>query len=194
MDDFQWQAELEAMASNALIPDDRSNDKRPESIGTSMARWQKLFGLTPDEAVERIMQHRQNLTRTRVSTEHWEVVRNDKEAQGHDCESYEYEIELQKKQALLADVVPGIAGSGPEDDPITYLVELAGPLTSAEMIQSVAGLTEPPTLKTGRSVEEERVVQLCCIDGKTRTTLLRWASERGGGFEPIILVDPRSIR
>ena len=180
------------MAGNAALPMMSDEGQAPESMKKTMARWQELFQLQPDDAVERIMDHRQNLTRMRVSDEHWGTVRDEAESQGHDRESYEYELELRKTKALLPDLMPGAGGSA--DDTITYLVELSGPLATPGDVQSAAGLeVEPPEVK-GRSVEDERRVRLCCVNGKAKAAILRWASEKGGGFEPSILVDPRSLR
>ena len=187
MDDYALQAELEAMADNVSITEAR--DDKPtgsEPMSATMARWQRLFNLSPDTAVDRIMDHRQDLTRMRVSDEHWETVRSDEEAQGHDRESYEYDLELQKKRALLPDAVPAVEGT------VTYLVELDGPLSSPETVREAGDLDSVPIEVAGRSVEEGRGVRLCCIDGKAKAAILRWASEHGG-YEPIILVDPRSL-
>jgi hypothetical protein len=192
MDESAWQAELEAMASNAIMPIAEDDNTSTEAIGVTMARWQRLFGLSPDDAVDRIMGHRQNLTRTRVSDEHWSTVCHEKELQGYDRESYEYEIELQKKKAHLPALITAAEDSS--GDGITYLVELAGPLHTVDMVQTAAGMAAAPPVKIGRSVEEGEQVQLCCIDGNAKANILRWASEQGGGYEPVILVDPRSLR
>ena len=192
MDDFALQSELEAMAGNAAFAMTGDEGEAPESIKKTMARWQELFEMDPDDAVERIMDHRQNLTRMWVSDEHWETVRDEAESQGHDRESYEYELELRKKKALLPDLMPVVDSSA--DDKMTYLVELSGPLTTPGDVQRAAGLEDEPPVVKGRSVEEERRVRLCCVDGKAKAAILRWASEAGGGYEPTILVDPRSLR
>jgi len=73
MDDLALQQELEALAGNAFDPDDHGNETKPEPMSTTMARWQKLFGISQDEAIDRIVENRNNLTRTRISDAHWYV-------------------------------------------------------------------------------------------------------------------------
>ncbi|KAK3644136.1 hypothetical protein LTR56_004144 [Elasticomyces elasticus] len=193
MDDDALQAELEAMASNAGINETESGAENTEPMFTTIARWKHLFKLSPDTAVEKIIEHRNNLTRIRVSSEHWETVRDEQEVLGHDRESYEYELELaMKKRAMLPTLVPVADMSARET--VTYLVELDGPLSSAEIVRETAGMEAVPPIVAGESVEEGRAVQLCCIDGTAKAAILRWASEEGGGYEPVILVDPRSMR
>lgn len=188
MDDYTLQQELEALAGNAYNPDLETDDYPSEPISITMARWQKLFGLSESEVVDRIMDHRNNLTRTRISDTHWDTISAEKEAKGYDKEAYEYELELQKKKAVLPDLLPSSEGS------VTYLVELTGPLDTPEKVQHAAEMAEVPEVVGGSSVEEKRAVWLCCIDGGAKNALLRWAAGEGGGFEPTILVNPKSLR
>lgn len=190
--DFMLQQELEILAGNAYVPRDaytKDDNPKTEPIGTTMARWQRLFNLPADEAVDRIQAHRNNLTRPRVSDGHWEMLRLEKGAAGYDREAYEYELELQKRKAALPDLLPS---SG--DNRMTYLVELAGPLDTAEKVQQAAEMDKVPEVVSGRSVEEHRQVELCCVDERAKAALLRWAAENGKGYEPTILVDPRSMQ
>ncbi|KAK3112087.1 hypothetical protein LTR53_012002 [Teratosphaeriaceae sp. CCFEE 6253] len=193
MDDYTLQAALEATAGNATSAEPADNGPlTSEPISATMARWQRLFHLSPDVAVDRIMDHRQDLTRLRVSDDHWETIRGAKEAEGHDRESYEYGLELQRRRALLPS--PAALGRDGGSGAITYLVELDGPLSNPEAVQSAASLEQVPLEVAGHSVEEGRGVRLCCVDGRGKAALLRWAAEQGGGYEPTILVDPRSLR
>lgn len=191
MDDLTIQQELEALAGNALIPVQGDSDSQPEPMKFTIARWQKLFNLSQDTAVESIMEHRSNLTRTRVSDTLWETIRSEKESQDYDREAYEYELDLQKRKAALSDTLP--TGDGSQST-ITYLVELSGALDSAERIQYAAKLDTLPPVVNGESVEDGRPVSLCCVDSTSKAQILQWASTEGGGFEPTILVDPRSLR
>lgn len=192
MDEYTLQQELEALAGNAFSPDTSDASSKPEPMSDTLSRWQNLFHLSQGEAVDRIMDHRNNLTRTRVSDAHWDIVRSEKEAEGYDREAYEYELELQKRKALLPGLIP--AAEGQEGSSVTYLLELGGPLDSLDKVQRAASLETAPPEVAGRSVEDDRPVRLCCLDGKAKAAILRWASEKGGGFEPTILVDPRSLR
>lgn len=191
MDEHQLQQELEALAGNAFDATD-SNDAPPEPIANTMARWSKLFNLSQDDAVDRIMDHRNNLTRTRISDAHWDTVRQEKEAAGYDREAYEYELGLQKKKAQLPDILPSAESDA--NSSITYLVELSGPFDAVEKVQHAAGLEAPPPVVRGNSAEDHRPVSLCCVDAMAKTALLHWCSTEGAGYEPTILVDPRSLR
>lgn len=193
MDDYELQQELEALAGNAFDPPpaDETSTTKPEPISTTISRWQTLFNLSQDEATDRIMEHRQDLTRTRVTDEHWETVRLDREAAGYDREAYEYDLALQKKAATLPTLLPASTGS---EDRLSYLVEMTGPLDSPENVQHAAGTDQVPDVVSGFSVEDGRPVLLCCVDGRAKAEVLRWTSEEGTGFGPTILVDPRSMR
>lgn len=190
MDEFTLQEELEALAGNA--PNSvHEQVSELEPIKDTVARWQKLFSLPQDTAVDLIIDHRNNLTRTRISDELWETVRLEKESQGYDREAYEYEIDLHKKNALLPSLVPTQADF---QSSIAYLVELSGALESAERVQHAAKMASLPSVVNGESVEDGRPVSLCCVDGSAKNEILKWAASEGGGFEPTILVDPRSMR
>lgn len=189
MDDFALQQELESLASNAYNPTSKDEITASEPMARTIERWQKLFDIRDDNAPELIMDHRNDLTRMRVSDAHWETIRTSKEAEGYDREAYEYELNLEKKKAIAPSLMP----SSEEASSVTYLIELCAPLETPEKIRDAAGLTQSPDIVTGRSLEDGRSVWLCCIDGSSKTAILRWVSSQGGDFEPTILVDPRSL-
>lgn len=188
-DEYLLQQELEALAGNAYNPPLESDESRTESMAKTMDRWQNLFGLSRDEAVERIMHHRTDLTRTRVPDTHWDVVRAEKENAGYDREAYEYELELQKRKATLPDLLPSA-----EDSNVTYLVQMDGPLADPEKVRRAADMSDLPSVVTGQSVEQSRSVSLCCIDAPAKAALLRWAADEGRGYEPTVLVNPKSLQ
>ncbi|KXS95990.1 hypothetical protein AC578_8107 [Pseudocercospora eumusae] len=192
MDDYELQQELEALAGNAYDPNNNHGNMTAEPISTTMSRWQRLFGLSADDAVDSIMDHRNDLARSRVSDDHWHTVEVEKEMLGYDREAYEYEIGLQKKKATLPDLVP--TADEESDSAITYLVELTGPLDAVDKVRTAANMDGMPPLVSGTSTEDGRAVFLCCVDGKGKSAILHWASTAGGGFEPTTLVDPRSLR
>lgn len=192
MDDYTLQQELEALAGNAYNPDLPSQKHAHEPMSATMSRWQKLFHISADEAVDRIMDHRNNLTRTRISDDHWDAIRHEQESHGYDREAYEYELELQKKRAVLPSLLPSTEGDA--DSGMTYLVELTGLLDSAEKVRVAAQLEKDPEVVSGRSEESGRSVSLCCVDSAAKTAIVLWASTEGRGYEPTILVDPRSLR
>lgn len=191
MDESAFQAELEALAGNAYNPNLPEDDTPPEPISTTIARWNKLFKIPGDDAIDRIMEHRNNLTRMRISDEHWEAVRTAKESQGYDREAYEYELDLQKRKANIGNLVPVDEEA---ESSVTFLVELSGPLESLEVMQRAAGLDKAPKTVDGWSVEERREVEMCVVGSKEKRAILQWAAEQGGGFEPTILVNPKSMQ
>lgn len=42
-------------------------------------------------------------------------------------------------------------------------------------------------------MEEERSVEMCIVDSEGKRNVLRWATGEGGGFEPTILMNPKSM-
>jgi hypothetical protein len=193
MDDYALHQALEELAGNAYNPDDVPlTSSNAEPISTTIARWHRLFGISEDDAIDLIMAHRNNLTRIRISNDHWEAIRSTQEVIGYDREAYEYELELQKRKANLPTFVSaGDEGTGSN---LTYLVELGGVLDSPQTVQHAAGMSNVPEVVGGWSVEDQRKVQLCSIDVEGKTALLRWASVSAAGFEPTILVNPKSMR
>ena len=146
MDDLALQNELEALAGNAYNPDLPEDGTPAEPLSTTINRWNTLFKIPGDDAIDMIMQHRNNLTRTRISEEHWEAVRTTKEPQGYDREAYEYELDLQKRKANMGNIVPV---DDEAESRVTYLVELSGPLESLEVMQRAAGLEKAPSMVDG---------------------------------------------
>lgn len=191
MDDLALQNELEALAGNAYNPNLPEDDTPPEPLSTTIARWNNLFDIPGDDAIDRIMEHRNNLTRTRISDDHWEAVRAAKELEGYDREAYEYELDLQKRKANIGNIVPV---DDEAESLVTYLIELSGPLESLEVMQRAARLDEAPSTVNGWSVEERRGVEMCIVGNKEKRAILQWAAEQGGGFEPTILVNPKSMQ
>ncbi|EME39710.1 hypothetical protein DOTSEDRAFT_139375 [Dothistroma septosporum NZE10] len=187
MDDLTLQQELEALAGNAW--NNPQDDSIPEPISTTAARWSKLFSIPSDDAIDLILSHRNSITRTRINDEHWDLLRPQKEAEGYDREAYEYELNLQQKKAALPNLIPAT-----EDAAIRYLVELTGPLDSPKKVQRAAGMEKVPEIVHGESVEDGRAVVLACVDGVAKGRVLEWASREGGGFEPVVLVNPKSLR
>lgn len=186
MDDYELQQALEAMAGAAMPP----KDFEAEGLDETAERWQRVFDFSQDEAIDRIVQHRNDFSRATLSDEHWELIRAEKEAAGLDREASEYELNLERQKASLANTLP-VQDSTSK---VEYLVELKGPLVSIAVLQQAAGLDREPKTVTGRSTETWEPVKLCCIDANAKARLLQWASTEGRGYEPTILVNPKSLR
>lgn len=95
-------AELEAMAGTFgdAQPDDVSE---ADDIAETARQWQTLFDLDHDSAVAAITNFRADINRTRLSDVQWSIMAHSA-GEGHNKESYEYELEMQKRRKRL--VVP----------------------------------------------------------------------------------------
>ena len=78
-----------ATDTNAYNPSLPKDGNPPEPISTTIARWNILLKIQCDDAVGVIMEHRKDLTRTRIPDEHWKAVRASEEPQGYDRKAYE---------------------------------------------------------------------------------------------------------
>ncbi|CVK99239.1 uncharacterized protein FPRN_03710 [Fusarium proliferatum] len=76
--------ELESMAQAASAFQDDN------ILQSTIARWQRLFGYSQAMAERKMTEHRSDPLRLTVSEDHWAVVRDRMEVEGHDRESYEH--------------------------------------------------------------------------------------------------------
>jgi hypothetical protein len=83
----------------------------------------------------------------RISDDHWELVRTEKEALGYDREAYEHNLQLLK---VFKDHTVFIPASG-MDGEMMLLFRLGGLLDSAEKVKEIA------SLRTYQSNKMERV-------------------------------------
>ncbi|TVY79739.1 hypothetical protein Focb16_v009726 [Fusarium oxysporum f. sp. cubense] len=177
--------ELEAMAQAALVSQD--DDDIPES---AIARWQKLFGYPTAMAETKITEHRNDPLRFTVSEDHWTVVRDLMEAEGHDHESYEHscirtprdainqrqEMTMKEKRRLRASNV---------------LVKLEGPLHSVQAAiqaasKSSAALTQVLTA-TDLSRQPSSFFK---VNGIDKLAIEGWLRENPyPGFTPTFIRD-----
>ncbi|EXJ94209.1 hypothetical protein A1O1_02602 [Capronia coronata CBS 617.96] len=160
-------AELESMAMNAAEEDNISNVDRERS--------QKLFGFTHSEALSALERYRRDVSRIRVANELWVAVKSEKQAEGHDRESYEYSLMRPQKRDSCREY----------DERGRFILQLAGPLTTPEIIQNAAALNKIPTLSEG--VGEDGPARFCEIDGAAKRRLLSWVAKHHCGFQPTII-------
>lgn len=85
MDPFE---ELERMAQNANL----MNGKEPDEA--DVERWVQLFKYDYLEAYHLLKAQRADVTREPISDEHWDLVKEDREAAGFDREAYEHSLTL----------------------------------------------------------------------------------------------------
>ncbi|KAJ3456644.1 hypothetical protein MRS44_016667 [Fusarium solani] len=76
--------ELEEMANAVSLADSNKIDNN------TVYRWQSLFGYSESEARDKIKEYRLSSHDFIVSDSHWDMIRDQKQQEGFDRESYEY--------------------------------------------------------------------------------------------------------
>ena len=177
-------AELENMAINVV---DESDAEQEQGLSDDMITgWQQLFCCTHAEAIDRINQHRSNLSRERVSDEHWEMVRCGKEAEGYDRVAYEHEIDCGRKTtSRTASGIRAGPSVGQASSKSIYILKLEGPLDTAAKIQEAAGLGSVPDIATGTGDLGE--ASFVTIDSTAKDTIIVWLSKEYITFAPTFI-------
>ncbi|KAI1036351.1 hypothetical protein LB503_003441 [Fusarium chuoi] len=177
--------ELEAMAQAASAFQD------DDILESTITRWQKLFGYSSAMAERKITEHRNDPLRFTVSEDHWAVVRDRMEAEGHDRESYEHsyspnshdrviksqEMSMKQKRRLRA---------------ATFLIKLEGPLNSVQAVVQAAGLWCPSSTEVLAATDlSGRPCSFFKINGMDKLAIEEWLKEYPHlGFQPTIIKDP----
>ena len=193
--------ELESMAVNAADDHDVEIEPSEEEI----TRWQTLFAYSYPEAVEQIKNRKSDYSRIRVSDDHWNTVRSQKEADGYSREAYEHWITTGSQSKPFHGEPKPIQDSDSRARS-SYLIRLEGVLNAPRSIQEAANLTSPPrivhgTSEAGDATSETRDVDFCIIDGNAKQTIETWLSQQKSPFRPTFVrvskakkdVDPNSI-
>ncbi|KAL9120890.1 MAG: hypothetical protein Q9187_002557 [Circinaria calcarea] len=180
MDHFE---ELENMAFNAGREQDR--DSAPQPSAAQISGWQRLFNCSYSDAVDRIIQLRSDLSRVRISDEHWEIVRPEKEAEGYDREAYEYEIQLSRKILLKPSHNPEQALKTSAAQPSAYFIVLEGPLDTPLKVQEAGKISTIPHLIKGTGDTGETM--FCRVDGNAKEAILEWLSKQQISFRPTFI-------
>ncbi|WQF80625.1 hypothetical protein CDEST_05639 [Colletotrichum destructivum] len=167
--------ELESMARFAAT---QPEDTEPNS--DDVKRWQSLLGYTYFEAAQKIKEHRSNFARRQVSEHHWEMVRADKEAQGHDKESYAYSCTLSPIKSPVAAALQ----TKNKARPATYLLKLEGPFSDPEIVKRAGGAFALPPSRLIGIDDTGAAVSFCKVDEATKKSLLAQLSRIGSVFQP----------
>jgi hypothetical protein len=110
------------------------------------------------------------VTRERISDDHWELIKAEKEAAGYDREAYEHSLQLK-------DVFRGQSAAIPAPDgDLMLLFRLGGVLDSAEKVKEVAGMDEVPIVREGSS--ERGPVKFCVVDQEAKKKLEEWLTQQ----------------
>lgn len=174
---MEYSSEFERMVLN----EQQSQAEDAETV--AIQRWQRVFNLIPEDARQRIKEHRSNLDRSRISEEHWNLIRDKWIPIGHDKESYEYSLERDK----LARRSPPKSSSYRTSE---YLLKLDGPLNSATAVQTFAGLSDelPVFRGTNNSCEDASFV---IVNGIVKELITRKLS---GSFNPHFVYRPMAAK
>ncbi|KAJ4365856.1 hypothetical protein N0V83_008478 [Neocucurbitaria cava] len=168
--DATWE-EVERMATAASADDAQlaSQYPTPETV----ERWTHLFGYSYMEAVKLISDQRGDVTRERITDDHWALIKDEKEALGYDREAYEHSLQLSQVFKGQSASIP--AGGGSDDDDMMFLFRLGGLLKTPEKVKEVAGLEELPVVREGTN--EMGVVKFCVVDKDTQKKLEEWLTQ-----------------
>lgn len=172
-------AELERMAVSAV--DDDSAEFEPSE--DEIQRWQSLFAYS-SEAVEQIKNQKGDYSRRRVSDDHWELVKTEKEAQGFSRDAYDHGMKMGGQSAYSHEQRKHVDTPASQSNP-SYLVLLEGILNTPKSIQEAANLPEP--IHTVQAASETRDAVFCEIDGKIKQSIENWLSQQNFTFRPTFI-------
>lgn len=110
------------------------------------------------------------VTRERISDDHWGLIKAEKEAAGHDRESYEHSLQVKEVFKSQSASVPAPDGS------LMLLFRLGGLLSTVEKVQQVAEMDEPPVIQQGWS--ERGMVNFCVVDEAAKMKLEEWLTQQ----------------
>ena len=174
-------AELETMAVNAV--DDDSVEFEPSE--DEIQRWQTLFAYSHSDAVEQIKNQKGDYSRRRVSDDHWDLVRSDKEAQGFSRDAYEHWMNMGGQSAYSHGETKYVDTPASQANSSSYLILLEGVLNTPKSIQDAANLPEPP--HTVQADSETRDAVFCEIDGTIKQSIENWLSQQKSTFRPTFI-------
>jgi hypothetical protein len=175
MDAFE---ELERLAYNASqLP-----HNRPPS-NEDVNRWVELFSYFPEEATKLLEKHRQDVTRTRISDDYWEMIQYKQESKGHDKGSYEHQLSLDRRNCTKTMQHHQIMSAREARN--TYLIKLEGLLSTPEDVQAAANMPLPPSTVTGEADEGDST--FCIINGKDKCAIISSLSSQHSSFSPYFI-------
>ena len=174
-------AELEGMAVNAVDDDSVGFEPSEDEI----QRWQTLFAYSHSEAVEQIKNQKGDYSRRRVSDDHWDLVRLEKEAQGVSRDAYEHWMKMGGQSAYSHGETKYVDTPASQANSSSYLILLEGILNTPKSIQDAANLSELP--HTVQADSETRDAVFCEIDGTIKQSIENWLSQQKSTFKPTFI-------
>lgn len=172
------------MAMNATV--DQASSVGIESSQEQVSRWQQLFNYSYVDAVDQIQQHRCDVTRQRVSDEHWSLVQAEMEDNGFDREAYEHQMQLGgAKPSQSSHVIGSQQNISSLEENATFIFKLGGPLSGPKEIQIAASLTACPEIMSGFGQEGE--AKFCCVGSAAKLAIQSWLSRQRINFQPTFI-------
>ncbi|RMJ04769.1 hypothetical protein CDV36_014559 [Fusarium kuroshium] len=165
--------ELEAMVQAIYIDDDDALDT------LVVEKWQHLFSFSTHEAIQNIKQHRLS-PQALISDAHWDMVREEKEAEGFDREAYEYSCTRIRKQPIRDTMVT--EGQKRRLQQSTFLLKLEGPLSTAEAVAEAANLGTSPTVIHATDADGQPS-SFCEVNGLVKNAIEKFL----GDFRPTFI-------
>ena len=169
------------MAVNAVEDDSAESEPSEDEI----QRWQKLFAYSYSEAVEQIKYQKGDYSRRRVSDDHWDLVRAEKEAQGFSRDAYEHWMKMGGQLASSHGETKHVDTPSSQTNSSSYLILLEGILNTPKSIQDAANLSDPP--HTVQAASETRDALFCEIDGTIKQAIENWLSRQKSTFRPTFI-------
>ncbi|KAK3117592.1 hypothetical protein LTR53_000918 [Teratosphaeriaceae sp. CCFEE 6253] len=176
--------ELECMAANAAWAS-ATTDEDYDDNSVVVARWQSIFGYTPAEAAASIAEQREDLTAL-VLDALWQVVQRQQERHGHDRASCSHWLRLrQRTRACVPSVVSAASVKSRNQQ---CLLRMDGPLSSAETVAAIGGLSAPPKISTGCSGSpSDSKTRFCHVDSKAKEAIVRWLALKHPPYRPLFV-------
>ncbi|KAF7549499.1 hypothetical protein G7046_g8333 [Stylonectria norvegica] len=153
--------ELEAMAQAPCHAQQCTSQIHPDTI----QRWCHLFGYNIAKATKEIEAYRTNLSQCFISDSHWDLIRDEKKAQGHDKESYAYSTSLLREKHQPKER----SGHLPTSE---YLFKLETPLGDIAALMKIIGTSNTPNIFHGTD-ETSKPVTFCQVD-----SAMKWQIEK----------------
>ncbi|PSN68250.1 hypothetical protein BS50DRAFT_491469 [Corynespora cassiicola Philippines] len=122
-----------------------ANDADGDYAEHNVERWGKIFNLTDTQAKGAIEAFLNDLSRLKISEEHWSEVREEMESHGHDKESYAYLLsKQQKRHSITKTTTEEETNTSKAETRKKFLFKLEYPLETAAKVQQVASLEKLP--------------------------------------------------
>ena len=150
---------LEELDRMADLVSGQTCDSEDVPIETKIELWQKLFLYSREEAMAKISERNNNLSRQGLSEDLWNDVKDEWIEKGYDKDAYEHMLE-RKLQASRNIKEPVITPTASNSSHGGYLLRLEGEASTTKQIQALLGSTRDIQLQRD---EEDPSIQFCRV-------------------------------